>query len=126
MSPELTALAGVVVGALATGLVSSWLERRRERVRLGGVLGLLVSELRDNRDRLERGEGRDTLTYGDWHASKAAFSQLMRDQQLWEDVVTTYGQIYEARNARREAPAVKDLGALADRLNVSRERLRSL
>jgi hypothetical protein len=118
-----TALGGVVLGAGATWWVTTRIERRRERVQLGGVLGLLVSELRDNRDRIGRGADPGALTYGDWHASKAAFSQLMRDQQLWEDVVRAYGQIYEARHARREPPTADELDGLADKLNAQRDRL---
>jgi hypothetical protein len=114
------ALGGVLLGAFATWWVSTRVERRRERVQLGGVLGLLAEELAANSDRIRRG---DDLTYGDWHASKAAFSQLMRDEELWRRVVKAYGTIFEAARGSTPPPPAEELDELAQVLAARRDRL---
>ena len=133
-SQAVAGLIGVVLGA-ALGTVGTWwvstrLERRRENRRLGGVIGLLAAELENNRDRIalhgdqapEGGWG-GLLTLGDWDANKAAFSQLMRDELLWANVVRTYGAIYEAMNGRRDPPAPEDLDKVTAQLFAARNAL---
>jgi hypothetical protein len=96
------ALAGAVVGGLlsaATGwLVAIALDRRRERQRLHAAIGLVAPELQDNIARIGQ-SGAVRFTYGDWHSNKRDLTALhRRDPQLWEDLVATYGRIFDAAN----------------------------
>jgi hypothetical protein len=133
-SQAVAGLIGVVLGA-ALGTVGTWwvsarLERRREERRLCGVIGLLAAELKNNRDRIAthhgqvpRGDWDGLLTLGDWDANKAAFSQLMRDETLWEKVVKTYGAIYEAISGRQDPPNPEDLDEVTKQLFAARKKL---
>ena len=133
VDPALAGLIGVFLGAavsvLGTWWVSTLLERRRDNRRLSGVLGLLASELKDNEERPRHNPGatRDDwdnlLTLGNWDANKAAFSQLMRDPELWERVTTMYKDIFEAISGRQDPPTVDALGDVYRRLLASREQL---
>jgi hypothetical protein len=121
---------GAVLGTCGTWWVSTRLERRREERRLGGVIGLLAAELTNNRDRIathrgqvSRGGWDGLLTLGDWDANKAAFSQLMRNEPLWEKVVKTYGAIYEAISGRQEPPTPEELDEVTGQLFAARNAL---
>jgi hypothetical protein len=113
---------GGVIGTCGTWLVSTRLERRRDNARLRGVVGLLGAELEDNRDRIAAHRARPTeepeepegqlLTMGDWDANKAAFSQLVRDEPLWNEVVRIYADIFEAMSGRRDPPEPEQLDAV--------------
>ena len=133
-SEAVAGLIGVVLGAalatVGTWLVSTWLERRRDDRRLYGVIGLLSEELKNNqhrieahRDRAKREDWRGVLTLGDWDANKAAFSQLVRDDSLWDGVVGAYGAIFEAISGRRDPPEPEELDALTGRLVAERKEL---
>lgn len=123
----------MVLGALISAFGSWWLERRRDSRRLAGVLGLLATELDDNRKRIEarrrkadgpipRKDWGVLLTLGNWDANKAAFAQLMHDESLWGQVVRTYAEIFEAISARQDPPKVEELTALARKLAAERDK----
>jgi hypothetical protein len=102
------------------------LERQRDDRRLYGVLGLLASELRENQKRLEADPDNPAgLTLGNWDANKAAFSQLVRDDALWEAVTSAYGDIFEAMSGRRDPPSVAVLDQLHSQISAARESLKS-
>jgi hypothetical protein len=129
VDPTVAGLIGVVLGAVlsvaGTWWVSARLERRRDDRRLYGILGLLASELKENQKRLEANpDNRDgLLTLGNWDANKAAFSQLVRDEALWEDVTGAYGDIFEAISGRRDPPSVETLDELYLRVVAARAQL---
>jgi hypothetical protein len=129
VDPTLAGVLGVVLGAAITLAGTWWLERRRDNRRLYGVLGLLASELEDNqiriRDHPNAGEDAwsSLLTLGNWDANKAAFSQLMRDQTLWEGVTKAYRDIFEAVSGRQDPPTVEALDTISRRLVAKREEL---
>jgi hypothetical protein len=124
---------GGVIGTCGTWLVSTRLERRRDNARLRGVVGLLGAELEDNRDRIATHRARATeepekpegqlLTMGDWDANKAAFSQLVRDEPLWNGVVRTYAAIFEAISERGDPPEPEQLDAVRRDLAAARKEL---
>ena len=102
------------------------MERQRDDRRLYGVLGLLASELRENQKRLEADPDNPAgLTLGNWDANKAAFSQLVRDDALWEAVTSAYGDIFEAMSGRRDPPSVAVLDQLHSQISAARESLKS-
>jgi hypothetical protein len=127
---------GGVIGTCGTWLVSTRLERRRNNDRLRGVIGLLAAELEDNRNRIaarraqateepeesEESEGH-LLTIGNWDANKAAFSQLVRDEPLWNGVVRTYAAIFEAISERGDPPEPEQLDAVRRDLAAARKEL---
>jgi hypothetical protein len=121
---------GGVIGTCGTWLVSTRLERRRNNARLRGVIGLLAAELENNRDRIAGRRGRAAeepwarvLTLGDWDANKAAFSQLVRDEPLWNGVVRTYAAIFEAISERGDPPEPEQLDAVRGDLVAARKAL---
>jgi hypothetical protein len=121
---------GGVIGTCGTWFVSTRLERRRNNARLRGVIGLLAAELENNRDRIAGHHGQAAeepwarvLTLGDWDANKAAFSQLVRDEPLWNGVVTTYAAIFEAISGRRDPPGPEQLDAVRGDLVAARKEL---
>jgi hypothetical protein len=121
---------GGVIGTCGTWLVSTRLERRRNNARLRGVIGLLAAELENNRDRIAGHHGRAAeepwarvLTLGDWDANKAAFSQLVRDEPLWNGVVRTYAAIFEAISERGDPPEPEQLDAVRGDLVAARKAL---
>jgi hypothetical protein len=121
-----TALVGAILGAALGYAASRRLEKSKSNERLGGVLGLLAGELGDNRDRIRSGktdEGWGGLTYGDWHANKTTFSELVRDESLRARVFSTYGRIYDATKGTREPPAPEELDDLAQELAARRAEL---
>ena len=130
VDPTVAGLIGVVLGAVlsvaGTWWVSARLERRRDDRRLYGILGLLASELKENQKRLEANPDHwdGLLTLGNWDANKAAFSQLVRDEALWEGVTGAYGDIFEAISGRRDPPSVETLGELYTRVVAARAQLK--
>jgi hypothetical protein len=106
-STLIAGVVGAVLGSLftvgGTWWVSIRLDRQRANRELAHAIGVVFSELEDNRSRVSEGVDRDQLrkrlTLGDWAGSKGAFAALaLRNEQLWQDVVRAYQQIYEFRS----------------------------
>jgi hypothetical protein len=119
---------GGIAGALGTGGVTSWRDRRNERRRLSAAIGMVAVELKENRERIERVGRRDVkkhLTLQDWADNKAILAEHLepRNEPLWNALVTAYNMIYEAKSEIGEAPSAETLGDLKRRLDNDRSQL---
>lgn len=103
MDPLFAALAGGFAGALATGSLSVWRERRRERSSLKVAARLVAAELRTIESRLHVTAGSGAwgtlqerpLPHDEWDAYHGAFaSQLPLER--WSDLQVTYRLIAAA------------------------------
>jgi hypothetical protein len=126
-------LIGVVLGAVISAFGSWWLERRRDSRAPGWCprptshgIGRQQEEDQDRRREVDgpvpQEDWGGLLTLGNWDANKATFAQLMHDESLWEEVVRTYADIYEATSARQDPPEVRELTALARKLAAERDK----
>lgn len=126
-------LVGAVLGSLftvgGTWWVSVRLDRQRANRELAHAIGVVFSELEDNRSRvaegLDAGKLRKRLTLGDWAASKGSFAALaLRNETLWKDVVRAYQQIYEFRSCWiDEYPTEAQLSGFIKRLQHEQSEL---
>jgi hypothetical protein len=115
---EIIALIGAaVVGTLVTAWGTWWvavrLDRQREQRDLMTAIGILAAELEDNRRRIADRDNRvplkERVTIGDWDSQKGPFAGLwLRDEGLWQAVVTTYGRIFDFMSGWRERPPTSD------------------
>jgi hypothetical protein len=130
-------LLGAVLGALftvgGTWWVSVRLDRQRANRELVNAIGIVSTELEENRRRISDGGDAETLrhrlTLGDWAGSKAAFVGLaVRREELWAGVVNVYRVIYEFRSGwRDDYPDADQLSGLVMELReVQRELGREL
>jgi hypothetical protein len=117
---------GAVFTAGGTWWVSTRLDRQRENRLLIGAIGVVSSEVEENRKRIDRLRAQglsehDTgkrLTLGDWSSNKSALAGLLlRNKPLWDEVVGVYGVIYEARSSPGEPADVDRLAELKRRLD---------
>ena len=97
-------MVGALVTAGGTWWVSVRLDRQRDHRNLITAIGILSAELEDNRQRISDRNNRVPLekrvTIGDWNAMKGPFAGLwLRDKELWQAVVNTYGLIFEFMSA---------------------------
>jgi hypothetical protein len=131
-STVIAGVVGAVLGSLftvgGTWWVSIRLDRQRANRELAHAIGVVFSELEDNRSRVSEGldikELRKRLTLGDWAGSKGSFAALaLRNRELWKGVVRAYQQIYEFRSGWiDEFPTEQQLSDYIERLqNEQRE-----
>ena len=124
---------GAVLGSLFTVAGTWWvsvrLDRQRANRELAHAIGVVFSELEDNRTRVAEGGGADELrkrlTLGDWAGSKGSFAALaLRNEKLWKDVVNGYQQIYEFRSGWINTyPTAEQLGDYVKRLQDEQSKL---
>jgi hypothetical protein len=124
-----------MLGALftvgGTWFVSIRLDRQKERRELYAAIGIVASELEENRRRVANKDGgnaplRQRLTLGDWARNKGPFAGLaLRNERLWKAVVDAYGVIHEFRSDwRDDHPSADRLNELVRQLHEEQLGLR--
>jgi hypothetical protein len=108
---------GGIAGALGTGGVTSWRDRRNEKRRLSAAIGMVAVELKENLERIERvgpSDAKKHLTLQDWANNKATLAEHLepRNEPLWNKLVTAYNMVYEAKIEIGEPPSAETLGEL--------------
>lgn len=111
MDPLFAALAGGFAGALATGSLSVWRERRRDRASLKLAARLVAAELRTIESRLRATAGSGAwgtlrergLPHDEWDAHHDAFASLL-PLERWSDLQVTYRLIETAGASARLHP----------------------
>jgi hypothetical protein len=123
-------IGGVVTAGGAWG-AALLVERRRENLELVGAIKLLHREVKENRDRLEKGSKTGGLTLGMWEHCKPtlapASSTRFIGDTLWDDLHDVYRKIYEVRNKLVDPEVdpvdVDELTKILDQLGKASEAL---
>jgi hypothetical protein len=125
------ALIGSALTAVATWWVSARLDRQRSQRELHAAIGIVLTELEENSDRVRRPADdkklKEKLTLGDWQQNKAAFAGLAQRPDrasLWEEVAATYSQISDFKfQSGDRRPSAENLHRLSTRLRVEQAEL---